>query len=257
MTNGDTTSHAAEAFRTAVEMLADTLPNGYAERGPGGSLLAVTGSQIPALNGILSVRPTPDAAELGPLSDKAAARVAGLPWSIRLRGEPDAELVSLAAAHGLGTLTRQPFMLLPLADGAQSAASDTAEAVRPLRDEEFETFATVLGAAFGAPASVITSLYTPAVLGLPFVGAYLAEVDGVPAAAGLSILTERHVGLANIGTRPEYRRRGLGRAVTDAILRDARSAGAHTAYLHSSDEAVPLFEQAGFRTAESWTAFTA
>ncbi|WP_263974216.1 GNAT family N-acetyltransferase [Streptomyces albicerus] len=82
-------------------------------------------------------------------------------------------------------------------------------------------------------------------------------MDGEPAAAGLAILTERHVGLANIGTLPENRRRGLGRAITEAILRDARTAGARTAYLHSSDEAVPLFEQVGFRTEEFWASFTA
>ncbi|MGW1552885.1 GNAT family N-acetyltransferase [Streptomyces sp. NPDC002346] len=109
----------------------------------------------------------------------------------------------------------------------------------------------------GAPPAVITSLCTPFVLGQAFVKAYVADVDGVPAAAGLAILTERHVGLANIGTLPEYRRRGLGRAVTEAALRDGRAAGVRAAYLHSSDEAVPLFEQVGFRAEESWTSFTA
>ncbi|MCX4538866.1 GNAT family N-acetyltransferase (plasmid) [Streptomyces sp. NBC_00841] len=70
------------------------------------------------------------------------------------------------------------------------------------------------------------------------------------------MVTERHVGLAAIGTLPEYWRRGLGRAVTETVLRDGRAAGARTAYLHSSDEAVPLVEQVGFRTEESWTSFT-
>ncbi|GEC02748.1 hypothetical protein SSP24_04030 [Streptomyces spinoverrucosus] len=59
---------------------------------------------------------------------------------------PGAEITDLAAAHGLATLTAQPFMLLQL-------------------DDEYETFAAVLGAAFGAPPAVITSLYTPVVLG--------------------------------------------------------------------------------------------
>ncbi|MGP4045912.1 GNAT family N-acetyltransferase [Streptomyces sp. 2A115] len=257
MNNGDMVSGAAGAFQGAVEALAGALPNGFVELGPGGALLAFTRSQIPALNGIVSTAPTPDKAEIGLLGEKAAAQARGLPWSIRLRGEPDAEIVDLAAAHGLTTLTRQPFMLLPLEGARPVPEFDAITSVRLLRNAEYETFATVLGAAFGAPPAVITSLYTPLVLGRPFVSAYLAEVDGVPAAAGLAILTERHVGLANIGTLPDYRRRGLGRAVTETILRDALAAGAHTAYLHSTDEAVPLFERAGFRTEESWASFTA
>ncbi|MFJ5035928.1 GNAT family N-acetyltransferase [Streptomyces sp. NPDC088560] len=258
MTETNEVSRAAHAFQSAVEELAGVLPNGFRERSPGGTLLATTGSLIPALNGITSAEPIPDKAEIALLCDAAEPHVKGLPWSIRLRGEPEEGIVAVAADHGLTTLTQQPFMLLQLTDDrtAQEPARETA-CVRPLRDDEHEVFAEVLGAAFGAPPAIITSLYTPLVLGQPFVHAYVAEVDGVPAAAGLAILTGEHVGLANIGTLSEYRRQGLGRAVTETILRDAHANGARTAYLHSSDEAIPLFEQVGFRTEEFWTFLTA
>ncbi|MBZ9641841.1 hypothetical protein [Streptomyces sp. PSKA30] len=117
MTDNDVVSQAAGAFQAAVEALAGVVPNGFRERGPGGALLAITGSQIPALNGITSIAPAPDKAEIGLLSEKAEAHVQELPWSIRLRGEPGAEIVDLAAAHGLATLTSQPFMLLQLESG--------------------------------------------------------------------------------------------------------------------------------------------
>ncbi|WP_338704228.1 GNAT family N-acetyltransferase (plasmid) [Streptomyces sp. Q6] len=253
---------AAEAFQAATEQLTDILPNGLHERGPNGALLAVTGSMIPVLNGIMSVSDVPDAEEIRLLCEKAEPHVQQLPWSIRLRGEAGEEITTLAARRGLSTRLQQPFMLLSLADGPevgrdQRQFGPESVTVRPLGDDEHETFAAVLGTAFGAPPVIISSLYTPHVLGQAFVKAYIAEADGIPAAAGLAIVTERHVGLANIGTLPDHRRRGLGRAVVEAILRDARAAGAHTAYLHSSDEALPLFEQAGFRTEESWAAFTA
>ncbi|MBG7702873.1 GNAT family N-acetyltransferase [Streptomyces sp. MC1] len=258
MTKNGAVSEAAKAFQAATERLADVLPNGLHERGPRGALLAVTGSMIPMLNSIMSVTDVPDAAEIELLCEKAAPHVARLPWSIRLRGEPGAEILGIAAAHGLRTLTQQPFMLLSLDEDRDNRESGQGTVtVRPLDDDEHQTFATVLGAAFGAPPMIISSLYTPFVLRQPFVRAYLAEVDGVPAGAGLAILTERHVGLANIGTLRDHRRQGVGRAVTEAILRDGRAAGAHTAYLHSSDEALPLFEQVGFRTEESWATFTA
>ncbi|MGW0858436.1 GNAT family N-acetyltransferase [Streptomyces sp. NPDC002690] len=258
MINRENVAQAAAAFQEATEALASVLPNGFHLRGSDGTLLAVTGSLIPALNVVMSVSDTPDTIEIGLLCTEAGPQVQELPWSIRLRGEADEELVGLAASHGLNTLAHQPFMLLSLEDGREVWSSGVeSSAVRPLREDEYKTFATVLGTAFGAPPFVITSLYTPHVLSRPFVKAYVAEVDGVAAAAGLAILTERHVGLANIGTLPEYRGRGLGRAITEAILRDGRAAGARTAYLHSSDEAVSLFERAGFRTEESWASFTA
>ncbi|MFF5500065.1 GNAT family N-acetyltransferase [Streptomyces aquilus] len=258
MTNQHAALEAAEAFQTATEQLADSLPNGFHERGPAGALLAVTGSMIPLLNSIMSVSDVPDAEEIGLLCEKAAPHVRQLPWTIRLRGEAGQEITDLAARHGLSTQVRQPFMLLSLADGREQGESGPAAVtVRRLADDEHETFAEVLGTAFGAPPAIISSLYTPQVLGQPFVKAYVAEADGTPVAAGLAIVTERHVGLANIGTLPAHRRRGAGRAVVEAILRDARAAGAHTAYLHASDEALPLFEQAGFRTEESWVVFSA
>lgn len=192
MTSGVEVSLAAQAFQSAVEELAGVVPNGFCEHGPSGALLATTGSLIPALNGIMSADPAPDEAEIALLCMKAEAHIQGLPWSIRLRGEPEDGIVAVAADHGLTTLTRQPFMLLELEDDRAEQEPDRAPAsVRPLRDDEHEVFADVLGAAFGAPPAIITSLYTPLVLGQPFVRPYVAEVDGVPAAAGLAILTGR------------------------------------------------------------------
>ncbi|WP_225812048.1 GNAT family N-acetyltransferase [Streptomyces spinosus] len=85
-------------------------------------------------------------------------------------------------------------------------------------------------------------------VGQPFVQACLAEVDGVPAGAGLAGPTGRHVGHADIATLHDHRRQGVGPAVPQAILRDGRTTGAYTAHPHSSQEALPLFEQAGLRT---------
>ncbi|GAA3478254.1 hypothetical protein GCM10018966_027840 [Streptomyces yanii] len=164
-------SEAAEAFQDATEALAGVLPNGFHVRGAGGTLLAVTGPVIPALNVIMSVATAPDKAEIGLLCEKAQPHLQQLPWSIRLRGEADEALARSPSARGLTTRTQQPFMY---------------------RD----------------PARV------PAARSRP--GGHRGGPEG------------------RAGRRRPY---GL--------------------YLHSSDEAVPLFEQVGFRTEESWTSFTA
>ncbi|MFG2357527.1 GNAT family N-acetyltransferase [Streptomyces sp. NPDC048521] len=253
----DDIAGAARAFQDAVEGLAAAIPGGFHERGRGGALLATTGSHFPVFNGVMSVSPVPDPAEIAALCEQAGSHVDNLPWSIRLRGEPGQDLTSLAARHGLNTVSRRPFMLLALGDGRPGReAAAQAESVRPLGDDEHEILAAVMGAAFGAPPAVITSLFTPLVLGLPFVQGYVAETDGVPATAGIAIRTGAHVGLVNIGTVPEHRGEGLGRAVAERILRDGHASGARTAYLHSTDEGLPLFERLGFRTEEFWTFYT-
>ncbi|MER5757072.1 hypothetical protein [Streptomyces sp. NPDC002088] len=140
--------------------------------------------------------PTPDKAEIALLCDAAEVHVQGLPWSIRLRREPEEGVVAVAADHGLTTLTRQPFMLLKPADDrvAQESARESAS-VRPLRKDEHEVFADVLGSAFGAPPAIITSLYTRLVLSRPFVRAYVVRRGQCARRGGLAILTGEHVGL--------------------------------------------------------------
>lgn len=249
---------AARAFLETVEELARIAPGGAIQRGAGGAVLAFTGSRIPALNVVMSADLHPEPKEIALFSTAAEIRADGLPWTIRLRGEPGAEISRIAADHGLTARTRQPFMLRPLTVADRPFTESRRPRIRQLSGSEYETFAAVLGAVAGAPPSVVSSLYTADVLDQPSITAYVAEADdGAPVATVLTVVTAGHLALANVCTLPEYRRRGLARALTGTALRDGQAAGAHTAFLHSTEEALPLFEQAGFRTAEFWTLFSA
>lgn len=256
MSSQNPTLQAGLAFQEAVAELADLAPSGAVQRGHGSTFMAFTNSRIPALNVVMSVDSRPDPDDIALLAVALEKQAGELPWSIRLRGEPEEDIARFAAKHGLTTRSYQPFMLRPLADGDLPSAEPDPR-VRRLHGSEYQTFADVLGSAFGAPAEVVTSLYTQDVLDRPSITAYVAESNGVPAAAGLSMLAAGHVALGNIGTVLEERGRGLARALVDAMLRDGRTAGAHTAFLHSTDETVSFFEQAGFQTAEFWTSFSA
>jgi ribosomal protein S18 acetylase RimI-like enzyme len=250
----DTTAggQAAHAFRTAMERLVAVVPGSLHEIAPKGTLLAFTGSQIPLLNTVMSVSSTPFAAEIALLADKSVGYPTKVPWTIRLRGEPDEEIVRIAETQGLKSQSLQPFMLRPLTVAPEQNGPTV---VRRIPGGEYETFADTLAAAFGAPAFIISSLYTPSVLDAPEISAYVAEVDGIAVAAGLGVVTDGHVGLINIGTRPGYRRRGYGHQVTETILRDGYAAGARAAYLHANDEVEELFKGMGFQTDEQWTLF--
>ncbi|WP_435969549.1 GNAT family N-acetyltransferase [Streptomyces sp. Qhu_M48] len=55
--------------------------------------------------------------------------------------------------------------------------------------------------------------------------------------------------VVGVGTLPEARRRGLGLAVTAALVADARAGGVETVFLSASDESVArLYGRLGFRT---------
>lgn len=74
----------------------------------------------------------------------------------------------------------------------------------------------------------------------------LATVDGTPAATGSVWLTGTTAGLYNIATLPAYRGRGLGYAVTAALMDLARDLGCTEAVLHATELGRPVYERLGF-----------
>ncbi|GAA0803520.1 GNAT family N-acetyltransferase [Spirilliplanes yamanashiensis] len=94
-----------------------------------------------------------------------------------------------------------------------------------------------------------------------------AMLAGVPHAYGhatagweswaVTVLTGAVANVSFVGTRAEFRRRGLARAVVARALRDARGRGATHATLQSTAEAVGLYRGLGFRDAGAWQEWVA
>ena len=245
---------SALAFRAAIEMLAEATPGAHHELRAHGTLLAITGAMIPALNPILSPAAEPDVDEIVALAEVAGREAGRSPWSIRIRDEPHAKLVEVAQRSGLSTKATQPFMVRSL-DGEPSAGEIP---VRRLAGRDYAEFAAVLGAGFGVPAEIISGVFTEQVLDHPQITAYIADSDnGVAAAAAIAFVTDRHLGMANFVWLPELHGPDYGGAVIEASLRDGRAAGAHTAYVHATDSLVPYFETFGFTTREHWSMLSA
>lgn len=74
----------------------------------------------------------------------------------------------------------------------------------------------------------------------------LASVDGRPLAGGSAWFTGDTAGLYNISTLEEARGRGLGYAVTAALMNLARDRGCTHAVLHASEMGRPVYERLGF-----------
>lgn len=76
----------------------------------------------------------------------------------------------------------------------------------------------------------------------------LARVASAP--AGIGVVLRLSSELAGIGTRPEFRRRGVGSAVCSQLLSDHFAAGNPVAWLSAgNDAAVGLYERVGFHHA--------
>ena len=130
--------------------------------------------------------------------------------------------------------------------------------MRAISGSEHDRYVDALAAGFEGPRHFFVDAFAPVVLDTPGITAYLTEFNGVVVSTGMARLNNGHAMISNISTPPEYRRRGYGTLVTEAIMADAQAAGAHTAALTASDErAQRLYTAMGFRTVGHWTHFTA
>jgi GNAT superfamily N-acetyltransferase len=76
----------------------------------------------------------------------------------------------------------------------------------------------------------------------------LAALDGEPVATGTLFVDGQTAGLYNITTLAPARGRGLGYAVTAALLDQAQQRGCEHAILHSTVAGFPVYQRLGFRT---------
>ena len=91
---------------------------------------------------------------------------------------------------------------------------------------------------------------------------FVAEVDGRIVGMAWLVVVERVPSperrrrrsgdVQSVYVRPELRNRGVGAALLDAVLAEARSLGLEHVTVHSSEGAVSLYRRAGFEAAETW-----
>ncbi|MFI1106187.1 GNAT family N-acetyltransferase [Streptomyces melanogenes] len=74
-----------------------------------------------------------------------------------------------------------------------------------------------------------------------------AVLDGLPLCSGMHNPVGPVTEIVGVGTVPAARRRGLGEAVTSALVTDARARGASTVFLSAGDDAVArIYGRLGF-----------
>ncbi|MEU7850740.1 GNAT family N-acetyltransferase [Micromonospora parva] len=248
-----TADRLATAYSDAIGTLSRVTPKGwYAERGT--ARAGVTHAAAASLNGVFDLTSDPDLGSLDELATEVARQVPH--WSIIVRGEPSAGIVDLAARHGLSERSALPLMACATDDIVFRTGSTQRTLVRRVGAAESDTYTDAFTESFEAPDGAFGSLMGGAVLDTDGVTGYLAEESGRPVGTALGMRTRGVVGVFNIGVVPSARGRGLGRTLTEAVLRDGIAAGADVAYLHTSPMGRPLYESMGFALVETWTMLT-
>jgi GNAT superfamily N-acetyltransferase len=76
----------------------------------------------------------------------------------------------------------------------------------------------------------------------------VAYAEDEPVATGAAYFTGQTAGLYNITTLDSARGRGIGTAVTAALMELARKGGCTEAILHASEDGLPVYQKLGFET---------
>jgi GNAT superfamily N-acetyltransferase len=77
---------------------------------------------------------------------------------------------------------------------------------------------------------------------------YLGRLYGTVVATGLVFVGSRTVGIYDVATRPEYRKRGIGSAMFQYLLEDACTSHHRSCVLQASQAGLRIYLQAGFRS---------
>jgi GNAT superfamily N-acetyltransferase len=245
---------AVNAWYGALKAFALLQPEGLFQEGELGTKLLVTGVRMAFLNGVFSSARQPDAGAITALLP--SRETFGLPWSIQVRGDqPSPTIVSLATECGRSRQVSLPFMIRQFDEAPPYEIDSDSLHVRRATVEDCSTYQVAMAAGFEGPVELFSPFSSPSVLGAPRMTAWLAEEQGIAVGTGFGVLIGNWVGIFNITTHPDYRRRGYGKAMIKTVIQDAYSAGARGAFLHGTPTGTLLYESMGFGRAENWAVF--
>ncbi len=171
------------------------------------------------------------------------------------------------AAEGAGMTTlAHPLMHLPLRRFAPIAAGDGVEIAMLSPDGDLEVANAVAHLGFGAPGTSLgphdddaldaavadanpeTIAFTRERLRDGFTRMAVARIEDRPVSVGSYQPNEGAAEITGVATLPAFRRRGIGAALTSALVQDALGAGVGMVFLSADDEAVArVYSRLGFR----------
>jgi GNAT superfamily N-acetyltransferase len=116
--------------------------------------------------------------------------------------------------------------------------------------QAFRDACEVIAAGFGAPMEVAEAMarFAETAIGEDVAQrVFLVRAGGRAVGTALGVAEGPILGIFNVATVPDARRRGVGRAVTLATLRDGAARGCRLAVLQSTEMGHAVYERLGFR----------
>lgn len=238
-----------ETVQAAFLGLADDVPGG-ATREFGPIAVASTGLSLQIYNQVF-VSDTPSRDDLETAVTWIEAR--DVPYWVTATDSTVETVDRLTEDFGLTKVGEQPGMAMTLL--GEIPPADSSPAISEVADQDgFDAFLEVVTSVFGISREVATQVYRPALTADGDL-LFIARVDGHPAASGLLIPSGDVAGLYAIGVVEQFRRQGIGEAMSRELLRAGREAGCQVGVLQSSEMGTPLYEKIGFETVVAYHHF--
>ena len=177
----------------------------------------------------------------------------GLPFVLYFRDETAPGLADACAAAGLVEHYQPPLMVMdPIVTAPDVPPGVEVATVDVLGMDEC---VAVLSDAFEMPREMGVLALPAAILENPGFTAFLARVDGAPAATAAVFVSDGLAGIYNVATLPASQGRGLGAAVTWAAVQAGAEAGCTRSILQASGAGAPVYERMGFATPDRYRQF--
>jgi ribosomal protein S18 acetylase RimI-like enzyme len=234
------------------ESVASMVPGGAFKK-VGGVTLVRTG--IPGFNMAFALE--------GPFSLVEASRAAGrlyaqdeFPWSLVTTASTSRAMGPMIREYKLAKPLVEPCMVLSPIPLRCPPPPEKLDIRRVEGRDELLTFSRTGAASFGMPAANLDVLADGLAKGIrdgSFCGGcYLGYYDGEPVATSLRYTSGRVAGVYFVATAKEYRRRGIGEAMTWKAAVEGRKEECVISVLQASEMGRPVYEGMGYRTVATY-----
>lgn len=196
-----------------------------------------------------------------PLSDPAGAvaqvtdhyAALGAPFALTFRDTSSPGMAAACEDAGLIEHWQAPLMVLDPVDAARPPHPVDGLAIEHLAAENLDGYAAVLAAGFDAPRGLVDMLFGRPLLQIDGLTGFVGLLDGEPVATSAAYVKHGVVGVYNVATMPQHRRKGLAAALTWAAA--ASDPTKTTAILQASGDGEPVYQRMGFETPARYRQF--
>lgn len=252
-------SEAATRLRAALDdafdATFDLLPDGRIDRGDGYRILAAPSFPFPLTNAVWVDGPDERPALRDLERSLDDIRSAGVSPAVITIDQHAPGVEAEARRLGLTSLEPMSGMVL-MREGFREPTTPTPELVLVGDDAELlEVAKDVTARGFEVAPEVFEGLFATG-LRMEGLDLWLAYVDDAPVSTALGIARGDAVGIFDVATPPEHRRRGYGAWATAGAVRAGFERGASFAYLQATEMGFGIYERLGFDTVCQYRIFT-